>query len=247
MRYNKCIKGNMLGFYLFFLTGCLSLLVACDSRKEWVTQDNSAPVLLFLKNSRTTLTDSVKYSLKVREKKEISVSFSVHDDNHNLNSVTIIHSEGEAVRALRESLPLSNDGKYTTTFDVIKPGTSIFNFTAEDNLGATSSIIYQVKVFDNLPPIARLVLTRDEKSSNNGKYSLNASHSTDKDSGYGGEISYYKFTIISLADKKSKTWQSANPIQPHSFNSAGEFLIKLVVTDNDGATAAEEKNVIIQF
>jgi PKD repeat protein len=143
------------------------------------------------------------------------------DSDGSIASYSWSSSDGQSAIGSTASLQFTTAGSHTVTL------------TVTDNDGATGSATETITVAEpaNLSPTALITATP-----NSGTVPLtvllDASASTDSD----GTVSSYSWS--------ASDGQTATDAAPSlTFNSAGEYLITLVVTDNDGATSTTTTTV----
>lgn len=97
-----------------------------------------------------------------------------------------------------------------------------------DQLGGQIQKSIRIVPFANLPPVA--ALSYQKLAQNDPReYELNGSTSFDQDAAFGGDVSYYEWTIGSLVFTRTQ------PITKYIFSSSGTYVVRLRVADNDGA------------
>ena len=139
------------------------------------------------------------------------------------------------------SFSLSNANAATTTLSNLVAGIYIFQLTVTDNNGATDDDNMQVVVnaVVNQPPVANagnnIVLTLPQNSTN-----LNGGSSADGD---GIIVSY---SWIKISGPATFTLANATAAATGLTNlSQGTYVFRLTVTDNNGATAADDISVTV--
>ncbi len=113
--------------------------------------------------------------------------------------------------------------------------TGIFSVTLEvtDNEGSKSSIVKQIEIVDNLPPVATFALP--QISTEGEIITADASSSTDAD----GKIVKYEF------DFGDNSAVQEGMVVNHVFATAGNYKVTLKVTDNEGAESTLTKEITI--
>jgi serine protease len=117
-----------------------------------------------------------------------------------------------------------------------EPGTYIATLTVTDNDGAETAVSAEIVITG--PPPNQAPTASFTASPETGEapltVSFNASGSSDSD----GTISTYSWDF-------GDGMTSSGVTRSHSYSTAGTYLVKLVVTDNDGATAEASTEIIV--
>ncbi|QDP95167.1 PKD domain-containing protein [Microlunatus elymi] len=121
----------------------------------------------------------------------------------------------------------STDAKPSHSYSA--DGTYTVALTVTDNQGKTDVVKHDVTVKANQKPVAAFTPTTDGL-----KVSVDASASSDPD----GTISSYAWDFGDGATDTGKT-------ATHTYAAAGDYTVKLTVTDNDGATDSTTKTVTV--
>lgn len=237
--------------------GLTLLNVACGNRTDAIKTLNDAPNIskIFvggktLKPSPNPLEDSLKNSLKVNQKFELSLEVS--DANRNLSQVSVITvGEPKGRFWINNNEPLTSGKSWTVgkSSNQIKlayePKTGVlgrheFEVVFTDKLGASTSQKIALVCFDNTPPVAQL------KANFTGpdprQYQLDMSASRDSDHKHGGRVLFYHIKV----NNRSVITETLAKI-PYIFNAgAGTYLIEYWVTDNDGEES-EKKSLSLEI
>jgi len=147
-----------------------------------------------------------------------------------------------------------SDGKYDTKFSnkliwnhkFENSGIKVITLQVRDPEGSTSNYQQKVTINPNTPPTA--VFTATEQTSSNSKaenYKLDAKGSKDTD---GGNLLYmWDFNYTGENDIITNTTWSSSPNSYATFYRAGEYLIKLIVKDKDGATDSSIIKIVVDL
>jgi|SRR6218665_135114 len=220
----------------------LLAITSCDNRYDFIAKQretNAVPVLTLNGAKEKPAADSAKYSLKVKQE-SITLNFTANDDNSNLKHVVISRVSGDSAYPDKETIAGNNNViSDLIKFTIKKTGVSVFDLTAVNVLGGSTTRRYTLTVFENLPPATKLAATpsRDNKY----LYALDAGGSKDGDQKFGGYIQIYRYTIDGIY-----TFDTASPSIPRTFFTAGRHAIKLVTVDNEGM-ASEALNLDINI
>jgi|SRR6218665_1515929 len=216
-RIKKSLLTSLAGIWLLFIC-------RCDTSEAWLTKGDRLPAAEF-GSGKTTGADSAKYSLKAKQE-SLTLNFSVSNGNNNLKHVRIRRISGDSADPDKELFDgIISRGR--VKFTIKKTGVSVFDFTAADVLGGSTTSRYTLTVFENLPPTAKLAAIPSQD--NKYLYTLDASGSKDGDQKFGGNIQIYRYTIDG-----GYTFDTASPSIPRTFFAAGRHVIKLVTVDNEG-------------
>ncbi len=107
--------------------------------------------------------------------------------------------------------------------------------TVTDDDGATSSISKQISIADNVPPVA--VLSSPSSGAIGEPVSFDASASYDPD----GRVVKYSYDFGDGTSPVTGVVAAAS----HAYTQAGNYVITLTVTDDDGATSSISKQISI--
>lgn len=148
-----------------------------------------------------------------------------------------------------------------TTFEVNGLKQLAFKFVPSSGLGSTTITIlfysyaegqdkqvsvFTLKLVDNTGPTAVMAVNPSTAAGHsNLDYILDATGSADGDAAEGGTLDSFTYTITDAGHKKQKitikAWQGNKIVYtfPYTFPNAGEFTVKLAVTDSNGEPSAE--------
>ncbi|MBT7307337.1 MAG: PKD domain-containing protein, partial [Gammaproteobacteria bacterium] len=143
------------------------------------------------------------------------------DSDGGISSYSWSTSDGQSATGSTASLQFTTAGSYTVTLTV----------TDDDGAAGTATETISVTEPANQPPTALFTATPNSGTAPLTVV-LDASTSTDSD----GAISSYRW---STSDGQTATGVASSL----TFNSAGDYLITLVVTDDDGATSTTTTTV----
>lgn len=138
------------------------------------------------------------------------------------------------------SFTFSNAAIASPTVSSLTAGTYIFRLTVTDNQGATAYDEVQVVVnaAANTPPVA------NAGSDKAITLPVNSVALTGSGSDANGSVTGYAWTRIS--GPTQFTFSNANVASPTVSNLvAGTYVFRLTVTDNQGATASDDVNVVV--
>ncbi|UZR98999.1 PKD domain-containing protein [Chondrinema litorale] len=223
----------------FVIICLLFLLYSCEDRWNEVLVENLPPDIGFIIDGETKnlsgvrytyLVDSLKIGLKSAEQ-SFTFEVVVEDDNDSfeLEYFTPENNKIEVVKLENKTFQL--------TYWPEKIGENLVKITAIDDLGESSSILLNLKVFENLLPIASFTFSR-KGTIRSGHYEFDGSSSYDLDSEYGGRVIMYQFEIDGIQI------QSDKPYVEFIFQDAGQYEIKLKVQDNDGDWGEEIRKLV---
>ncbi|QAA76531.1 MAG: hypothetical protein BIP78_0765 [Candidatus Bipolaricaulis sibiricus] len=124
----------------------------------------------------------------------------------------------------------------TTTWTFPAPGTYNVRLVVTDGLGATGQTIRQVVVVAvNQPPVAQFTFT--PAAPRPGDWvRFDASASSDPD----GFIASYQWDF-----QNDGTFDATGQVVFHQYPAAGTYTVRLLVTDNQGATAQRTQTVVV--
>ena len=215
----------------------LLVFVSCDTTEDWFVEEvNDQPRIsfTFLDNDIENVVDSIKYSNRIRESYFVNVT--VKDPEFNIDFVyfDLISGQGDVVSGGNYTNAFIDpedevQGKYSFEFRANGLGIHEILIIAQDTFGESDSVSVKLTAFDNLAPVAKLdaklvgILSRLE-------YVLDASNSYDRDSGFGGEIVEYEYSINSQVIIRGKEEERLT----HIFSEEGVAVLSLRVKDNDG-------------
>lgn len=215
-------------------------LQSCDDRFNAISDGNSSPILKYLKTDNRESKDSLKTGKNIKYiLTPYQVSLSLFDRENKLKSLEI-SSIGGIGEFKVNSIPTTNSfsvtagGNVTVSFlPATKSGNYTLTYKLVDQLGAISTLTNNLFVFDNLPPVSKLSVNKNQV---NGPYSatLDASLSYDQDRYLGGGIKYYVFNIKDNNGIQSLP-PTVNPIREWVFPGVGGYEVSVTVYDDDGA------------
>ncbi|MGQ9700499.1 MAG: PKD domain-containing protein [Candidatus Bipolaricaulaceae bacterium] len=136
-----------------------------------------------------------------------------------------------------------NDGTFDATGKIVfhqyaTPGTYTVRLVVTDNQGATGSTLKPVVVSPmviNQPPVAQFVFTPSSPRAGDW-IQFDASSSYDPD----GTIANYQWDF-----QNDGTFDATGKIVFHQYATPGTYTVRLVVTDNQGATGSTLKPVVV--
>lgn len=201
--------------------------ISCDSRKDSLEAFNEAPLFTDGDETVMSLTDSLKLSQGV-----YILSVDALDPNNNLMSVTFdqILGSGQFVingNNIETGITEFNEVINQLGYDPINDGKHEAVITLTDQFGLSASLDFDLVAFDNLPPVAIVVI---ENPSGVGPFErlINASDSFDNDSRFGGRIVEYEYSFLGIIHNTDDDRQTV------IFPLSGNYQIIVRVLDNDG-------------
>ncbi|MBX2843237.1 MAG: hypothetical protein KTR26_15815 [Flammeovirgaceae bacterium] len=229
--------------YLIILICCIA--VSCEFRWEDSMVANVPPEIAFIKNGETINPDSgesyktMEDSLKIGLKSNVtSVTFYYEVRDENLREVSYEAPDGEI---LSSNILENTTDQYQVVYRPGRAGKNQVKIIAKDEFGATSNIILNLIVYENLPPVAMYSYTK-KSIIRPGHFEFSGEPSYDQDEKYGGDIIHYQFEIDGVEIP------SPESIVEYIFQEKGQHEIKLKVQDNDGEWSEELRELItIEF
>lgn len=222
----------------------LGLFTACDDRYEAIKDFNSPPEILVADQGADdwghVLLDSVKLSNPAFAYLPFSVQLSDVNQNIKFVSYLLTGHAGELLyrdSLVREYLPVPGN-KGTYSFRPKVEGNYRLQFVVVDRFGATDTALLRVLAFNNLPPVAHLVVSTIQGKAY--EYLLDGVGSQDMDGGLGGAVVRYRFEV---GAEMIDTFQ---PAIHYIFPGAGSYPVRLTVFDNDSiASETVVTNVVV--
>lgn len=208
--------------------------LSCDKRFDFLSGVNLAPEIYFNGNKgKISITDSLKTSIKTG-KSSYAFSLNYSDPEKELKAVAIKIIGGDGV--------LKKDGVQISGIDASTPGGSYefepkggtnytLSFTATDAFDKSTTAELKLAVFNNLPPVAVLEVTKLGINSLY-EYQLDARKSRDRDVNSGGAVKLYHYVINGTTD-----FTTSQSTIRYDFPGLGGQEIKLNVIDNDGTSS----------
>jgi hypothetical protein len=145
------------------------------------------------------------------------------------------------------------DGKFDTKFQnktvwqhkFGTVGEKTVTLEVRDPEGATSKYIQKVTIIENTPPKADFISEIQYSNEKTANYKVDASQSTDPD---GGKLKYkWDYNYTGETDIIWDTVWTSSPLNFANFYKAGEYLIKLMVKDEDGAMDSKIVKIIVDL
>ena len=223
-----------------------SLIMGCDDTEDYFTKQNNDPFISFTYSPQEdrVILDSVKLS---KNGQGYRTTMTVNDTEDRLFDVFYESRSGDGYMVSSGRLtpstlyPTSELRKGTYTYDIeYRPddlGFHELEFIAQDVFLETDTITLQLRVFDNLKPVARLNI-RPTRVVDRYEYTIDASESFDQDELYGGNIVLYRFNI------NSKIIELEEPSFRYVFSGENIFELGLRVLDNDGVWSDTYEEII---
>ncbi|MGH2943550.1 MAG: PKD domain-containing protein, partial [Solirubrobacteraceae bacterium] len=112
----------------------------------------------------------------------------------------------------------------------VTPGESPADVDGEDRAAAPTDL--GADEYNNAAPVAKIAVKTNPPRANQ-PLQLDASASADREAGYGGGITQYRWRF---SDGKDET--GSTPTISHTFPAEGDAAVTLVVVDNQGAVSA---------
>ncbi|MCP4459709.1 MAG: hypothetical protein GY816_17040 [Cytophagales bacterium] len=110
--------------------------------------------------------------------------------------------------------------------------TVTIEFILIDKVGASITKTIQLVVFENLPPVAVMDVSKIAQV-DPFEIQLNANESFDRDAHFGGSVSAYEWEIDGV------TFLTTDPISKYILGGTGSFIVTLRVFDNDSESSAK--------
>ncbi|WP_157637876.1 hypothetical protein [Flexithrix dorotheae] len=216
-------------------------ILSCEERWEKDELENSPPSLVLKQNNQQywlDYSDTMKMSQKAG-KSHYSINLKPVDDNLSGVGFEIVSGKGKITQ--KDQLFATTEGSLALEDSIVQIryipesiGKHEILFKAHDVLGEEASLMLNLEVFANQPPVAGFSLNfKGAFADNPGHYELDGSASFDQDKKWGGEVSLYEFSI---GDFQIETPQSKVDF---FFQKEGNYEIKLRVMDNDGDWSEE--------
>lgn len=207
----------------------VSSIFACDKRKDFYGDINSAPKIEMRKKGTgsysTGLNDSIKKLFP-----DYYLDLKVIDEENLAFNYSLLNTTDKYVRLSENAV------KFTP--DTSKLGIHSIVFTASDAYEAAGTSTASFVIFDNLAPVA-LFKTTKIAVYDPLEYNIDSSTSFDRDYKYGGQIVEYEFTI-NTTYKVNTQFNNINYIFP----SMGNYTISIRVKDNNGVWSAVKQVVL---
>lgn len=201
--------------------------------------DKIAPAILV--NGKEQLTDTFKLSVN----QEYAFQFTIADDRFyrflsfsKVADALLIYN-GKVINDNITDISFVKTGKIT--FRPLKAGLYSFILTVADDTGISKSVLCNLSVFENIPPIAILDLSPVKNDTVPYIVAFDASRSFDPDGKWGGKILEFEFAVqgggISRTSRKKIEYV---------FPEAGSYLVFLKVLDSDKVwSEIETKKIIV--
>lgn len=243
---HNLISGN-LTFFPGSTTATLSVLINEDGENEddeTIAIQLNAPVVNATLGSNTAHIITIKAPTIVQPNVDFSINlenggfipFYAHFD---ASSSYVPGHENEADRGITSctwSLSGGNTGdrnfivpgcQYNPTITI--KGNYSLTLTVTGIGGGLATITKNFQALENLIPVANFTVN-PESGNAPLNVTLNAETSQDPD---GGAIVEYQWNF-----GNGETLNTASPVVNHTFNAGGDFLIKLIVKDNEGTLSS---------
>jgi gliding motility-associated-like protein len=212
------------GTYIFQLRATDNGGASATDLVSVIVKAANAPPVVDLGNNRTIV-------LPVNT---ITISSTVNDPDGTIASFSWVKASGPAA-----TLVNSNTG--TLTVNDLVVGTYEFSLTVTDDAGATGNDVVQVQVLplaSNNPPS---VSAGSDQTITLPSNTVNLEGTAfDSD----GTIATYAWTVIS--GSPITLTNASNPTATASGLAAGEYVIRLTATDNQGASASDDTKITVQ-
>lgn len=225
-------------FALFFAT----IITSCDDRLEQLQILNHPPKVEFIKNNKLVadLQDSLRLIQGV--KNEYNIQLKVSDVNKNIQFLNWQLTEGNYKLYYQDNkVELSKSiridyGALVLSFYPETTGNYGSEFKATDRFGVEAIGKFNLFVFENLLPVAKL---KAVPGLSPNEYVIDASESYDADRDFNGDIVEYQFTI------DGELIRLKNSIMHHIFDpGSGDHTIELKVLDNSGGLSEPATTII---
>jgi len=146
-----------------------------------------------------------------------------------------------------------SDGKFDTKFrnktvwqhQFGEAGEKAVVLEVRDPEGATAKYSQNITIIENTPPKAAFTTEIQSSNERTANYKLDASSSNDPD---GGKLKYkWDYNFTGENDIIWDTGWTSSPRNFANFYKAGEYLIKLMVKDEDGATESIIEKIVVNL
>lgn len=222
--------------FLYLPILLIVIVSACSDRIDGFREFNSKPFIQFVRTQADTtallnsLTDSIRFYSDSAT--YYNVRLRIADANENLYRCQILIDSGRIQAYYKGeimSYPSLRIDQEFVDLSLIpqQVGKNNITFKLEDKYNETSEAKLELFVFDNLLPVA--AFSTDSLNSATREYSFDATASYDQDQNYGGQVVAYEWNINGFV------FTTPKPIIKHVFSSAGTYLIRLRVMDNNRA------------
>ena len=220
------------------------MLFSCSDQEELFEKGNRIPEIKF-KNSESTLSDSLKLSMK-NSQKLYTTKMSVSDLDRNIKEIryTLKTGEGKILIDGEEQKGGSIDftkkemtQDISISFEPSTVGYYLIEFTAVDLFDKSSTGRLELLGFQNVPPVANITVT-PQPVRESRQFIVDASKSFDPDASFGGGIRWYRYRFNQV--EKITTESKCNYIFPATQEGeTGTWQISVSVQDNDGDWSKE--------
>ena len=145
------------------------------------------------------------------------------------------------------------DGRYDTAYErknrikhiFDSPGTKNVTVQVKDPEGAVNTYSEKITVLPNTPPKAAFTVEELRSNEDVAVYKLDASDSNDPD---GSKLTYkWDFNYTGVNDIQWSTNEYHSPFTYAYFYRPGEYIIKLLVKDLDGATNVSFQSIFVRL